>query len=74
MLENGVTAVHRSKNVAKRSLKKYLEEAQYKKLLKKWLLKEEHSATLKKLRDRKLYNPALKVRLTEVLKFCRIDY
>ncbi|KAG6601522.1 Pentatricopeptide repeat-containing protein, partial [Cucurbita argyrosperma subsp. sororia] len=49
-------AVYRSNNVAKRSL----EEAQYKKLLEKWLLKEEHSATLKKLRNRKLYNPALK--------------
>ncbi|KAG7032301.1 hypothetical protein SDJN02_06345, partial [Cucurbita argyrosperma subsp. argyrosperma] len=50
-------AVYRSNNVAKRSL----EEAQYKKLLEKWLLKEEHSATLKKLRNRKLYNPALKI-------------
>lgn len=71
----------RTRNVAKRSTKKYLEEALYVKLFKdggseksirkqlhefvkshKRVFKWEVGDTLKKLRDRKLYNPALKVR------------
>lgn len=82
----------RTKNVAKRSTKKYLEEALYVRLFKdggsekslrqqlngfikshKRVFKWEVGDTLKKLRDRKLYNPALKVRLTKPLKFCGID-
>lgn len=70
----------RTKNVAKRSTKKYLEEALYVRLFKdggsekslrqqlngfikshKRVFKWEVGDTLKKLRDRKLYNPALKL-------------
>lgn len=78
-----------SKDLAKRSTEKYLEEALYIRLFKdggseksvrlqlnkfiksrKRVFKWEVGDTLKKLRDRKLYYPALKVRLTKPLKFC----
>lgn len=74
----------RTKNVAKRSTKKYLDEALYVKLFKdggseksvrqqlngffkshKRVFKWEVGDTLKKLRERKLYKPALKVRQTK---------
>lgn len=80
-----------SKDLAKRSAEKYLEEALYIRLFKdggseksvrlqlnkfikshKRVFKWEVGDTLRKLRDRKLYYPALKVRLTKHLKFCCI--